>query len=170
MTKKYQKVSPEQRIALCKIIEKRNLTVRDAASELGINYENAKAIYQSYRKTGEPVKKKRTPTRAGTSGTSISVSKLSTRSLPAVLSVGAKIMPTVPEISRSSNFLHPVTTIKKQMNPRRKTPSVTFISTAGLLESLKEKHSSMSLALAANDDLMLDTPCDKKPDSIQMLK
>ena len=49
MTRKYAKVTDEQRLSLIEMI-RNNMTIKDAARQVDIKYENAKAIYRVYRK------------------------------------------------------------------------------------------------------------------------
>ena len=49
MTRKYAKVTDEQRLSLIEMI-RNNMTIKDAARQVEIKYENAKAIYRVYRK------------------------------------------------------------------------------------------------------------------------
>ena len=53
----YTKVSDKQRIELIELL-KQNMSIKDAADFMGINYENAKVIYRVYRienrKTKQP--------------------------------------------------------------------------------------------------------------------
>ena len=44
----YNRVTNEQRVVLLDLLD-RNMSIRQAASQLGINYENAKSIYRIYR-------------------------------------------------------------------------------------------------------------------------
>ena len=48
MTRKYDKVSNEQRAKLIELINM-NMTIKDAAKIVGVKYENAKAIHRIYK-------------------------------------------------------------------------------------------------------------------------
>jgi len=49
MTKSYIKITDATREELVDLITSQNLSIRDAANKLEINYENAKAIYRTFR-------------------------------------------------------------------------------------------------------------------------
>ena len=49
MTRSYSQVDDQLRFDLVKLIAEQKLTIRDAAKQLDINYENAKAIYRTFR-------------------------------------------------------------------------------------------------------------------------
>ena len=49
MTRNYSKVPDEKRQMLIEMINM-NMTIKDAARQIDIKYENAKAIYRVYRK------------------------------------------------------------------------------------------------------------------------
>ena len=49
MKRNYAKVNDKMRYDLIKLIANQKLTIRDAAKQLDLNYENAKAIYRTYR-------------------------------------------------------------------------------------------------------------------------
>ena len=49
MTRNYSKVPDEKRQLLISLINN-NMTIKDAARQVDIKYENAKAIYRVYRK------------------------------------------------------------------------------------------------------------------------
>ena len=49
MTRNYSKVPDEKRQQLISLINN-NMTIKDAARQVDIKYENAKAIYRVYRK------------------------------------------------------------------------------------------------------------------------
>jgi len=49
MTRKYSKVMDSDRKILIDLITNRGKTIKQSASETGISYENAKAIYRIYR-------------------------------------------------------------------------------------------------------------------------
>lgn len=49
MTRSYVKINDKTREELVELITSRNLSIRDAAQQMNINYENAKAIYRTFR-------------------------------------------------------------------------------------------------------------------------
>ena len=49
MPRTYSQVDDKMRVTLIKMIADLKLTIREAAMRLGINYENAKAIYRNFR-------------------------------------------------------------------------------------------------------------------------
>ena len=49
MTRTYSQVGDQLRLDLVKLIAEQKFTIRDAAKQLEINYENAKAIYRTFR-------------------------------------------------------------------------------------------------------------------------
>ena len=49
MPRTYSQVDDKMRVTLIKMIADHKLTIREAAMRLGINYENAKAIYRNFR-------------------------------------------------------------------------------------------------------------------------
>jgi len=48
MKRTYTKVTDDQRLELIDLLNE-NLSIREASDRVGINYENAKAIYRVYR-------------------------------------------------------------------------------------------------------------------------
>ena len=44
----YTKVTDEQRLELIRLLDQ-NMSIKDASDQMGINYENAKAIFRVYR-------------------------------------------------------------------------------------------------------------------------
>ena len=44
------------RYCLVKLISEEKMTIRDAAKQMNINYENAKAIYRTFRKSNRIIK------------------------------------------------------------------------------------------------------------------
>ena len=57
MTRKYSKVPDEQRAKLIELINQ-NMTIKDAAKQVKIKYENAKAIYRVYKNESRTDKRK----------------------------------------------------------------------------------------------------------------
>ena len=53
----YHLISNTMRQKLITLIQDQNMSIVHAASVMGINYENAKAIWRVYRKEGRDVKK-----------------------------------------------------------------------------------------------------------------
>jgi hypothetical protein len=49
MTRTYTQVGNKVRAALIQLLEEEKLTIRDASKQMNLNYENAKAIYRTYR-------------------------------------------------------------------------------------------------------------------------
>ena len=49
MTRTYSQVNDPMRYGLIKLISEEKMTIRDAAKKMNINYENAKAIYRTFR-------------------------------------------------------------------------------------------------------------------------
>ena len=50
MTRKYAKVDDEDRVSLINLIQNEGKTIKQAALDIGISYENAKAIHRVYKK------------------------------------------------------------------------------------------------------------------------
>ena len=46
--RQYTKVTDEKRLELIDLLNK-NMSIKEASDQMGINYENAKAIYRVYR-------------------------------------------------------------------------------------------------------------------------
>lgn len=57
MTRKYAKVGDNDRQTLILAIHEQGKTIKQAALEIGIPYENAKAIHRVYRKEQRTVKR-----------------------------------------------------------------------------------------------------------------
>ena len=55
--RRYQLVGNELRHQLIAMITEMNMSITDAAIKCGINYENAKAIYRTYKLEGRETKK-----------------------------------------------------------------------------------------------------------------
>ncbi len=58
----YDRVSDDQRVRLLKLLSEQ-MTIKQAAESLGINYENAKSIYRAWRLENRSLKKKSVATR-----------------------------------------------------------------------------------------------------------
>ena len=58
MTRKYSKVPNEDRRRLIQKVKTESLTIKQAAQELNISYENAKAIYRVYKHESRSDKRK----------------------------------------------------------------------------------------------------------------
>mgnify|MGYP006893408301 CR=1 FL=1 len=55
--RRYKLVGNELRYQLIINITEKEMSIKDAAKKTGINYENAKAIYRTYKLEGRQVKK-----------------------------------------------------------------------------------------------------------------
>jgi hypothetical protein len=49
MSREYKKVNDELRMELIKMVSEDKISIRNSSVALGINYENAKAIYRCFR-------------------------------------------------------------------------------------------------------------------------
>ena len=55
--RRYKLVGNEKRHNLITFIDEHHMSITDAAEKTGINYENAKAIYRTYKQEGRKIKK-----------------------------------------------------------------------------------------------------------------